>query len=137
MSTKATLGWMGVCALAGLGASFFFDSFLSDPSTEHIPSESLVLQTGNQGNDAILTISEAQRMKFLSTAVDKANPESGACRGERAFYQGIMPGLSAFWDIECSNGRSYQVTISPGGIGNTRVLDCATLGMVKCFVPFP
>ena len=56
----------------------------------------------------------------------------------RTFFQGIDDSdATAFWNITCSNGRSYVVTIAADD--TTRVLDCAKYeasGLQRCFVTF-
>jgi hypothetical protein len=43
---------------------------------------------------------------------------------------------SAFWSVQCSNGKSYQVSILANATGSTRVMDCKlvkAVANVSCF----
>jgi hypothetical protein len=63
------------------------------------------------------------------------------CQGKRAFYKGSgTTGIGkndAFWDVECANGKSYEVEVHPDG--SSHVLECSVLEAVragKCFKKF-
>jgi len=62
------------------------------------------------------------------------------CAGKTAFFMGMLPDNRASWSVLCTNGKSYNVSISPDAGGSTKVLECSvlkTIGRVDCFKKLP
>lgn len=57
----------------------------------------------------------------------------------RTFFQGRSGDGAAFWSVECSSGKSWQVMFAGRGGTDARLLDCAVLKMLGgpyCFARF-
>jgi hypothetical protein len=85
--------------------------------------------TGNPANDMLLDGGDTLAAEGLGKVA--------GCTAARTFYAGLAPDKTAIWDIECSDGKSYSISISPNATGSTRVLDCdllnALTGPSSCF----
>lgn len=87
---------------------------------------------GNVANEQLATSSAEKRNAALrATIVSAGDP---CTRVKRAFFNGSSKDATAFWSVECSNGRSYMVSIAADATGSTKVLDCGIAG--TCFVKF-
>jgi hypothetical protein len=101
----------------------------------------------NPGNNMLLHAPPNQRAAMLANIV-RAGADGEPCIGELAFYRGntdAMPAAqkkslmrgnenSAIWDVQCTNGKAYEVLIRPDD--SYIVMDCATwvlLGEQHCF----
>lgn len=100
----------------------------------------------NRANDYLQSISPKEQAKMLGKVV------SSGCKGKIAFYQGsvddhvprpndapVLPGHEhdSIWNVKCTNGKSYSVSVSPTGAG--QVLECSVLealGGGHCFKKF-
>jgi len=47
----------------------------------------------------------------------------------RTFYQGAVSG-DAFWNVTCTNGRSYVVEVMDDAEGSTKILECDVIKAV-------
>lgn len=91
--------------------------------------------TGNPAHDQLMRATDSDRNRALA-AVVQASDES--CREvTRNFHQGFYDeDRSSFWNVTCSNGASYVVTVVADAEGSTRVMSCSVLKMVAdvdCF----
>ena len=100
----------------------------------------------NGANDYLQSISPKEQAKMLGKVV------GSGCKGRIAFYQGsvgeraprpndapVLPGHEhdSIWNVKCTNGKSYSVSVSPTGAG--QVLECTVLEAVgggHCFKKF-
>jgi hypothetical protein len=99
----------------------------------------------NGANDWLLAQSNAGRADMLGKVVGER------CKGKTAYYQGTsksssqglkmatLPGTEndAFWSVQCTDGRSYEVEVHPDGSG--QVLECSVLKSMhagECFRKF-
>jgi len=82
---------------------------------------------------------ELMKMTPEERAAKLAEKVGGWCIGTRAFLMGIVRGGprpgSAYWSLECADGRSFAIELDRDGIGT--VIDCpsyerASFGK-KCF----
>lgn len=95
--------------------------------------------TGNRANDLIMDLPETRRAAGFTTLFEgSADFPCGAVT--RTFYQGLVPKTSdAIWNVGCSRGQSYSITIKNDADGSTQVLDCRMLKLVAhldCFVKY-
>jgi len=94
-------------------------------------SSSQVATTGNPAHDILLTLSPSDQATSLGKSVGEG------CVGNYAYFMGIARDTrNVFWSVRCTNGKSYEVMISPDATGSTRVLECDVLQLVtkiRCF----
>ena len=91
----------------------------------------------NEAHDIISAMSETDRRVALASFM-RTSGESCA-RATRTFFQGFDKSGNAFWNVGCSNGRSFSVMIYNDSVGSTRILDCKVLKAltkVECFKKF-
>lgn len=100
-------------------------------STGDVPSD-----TGNRAHDMLAALS-AEKQKDVFTRYAQ-----GESCGDitRVFYQGMeRKSRLAFWNIGCSNGRAYVVSITADASGSTRIMECQFMRAVtktECFTKF-
>lgn len=100
----------------------------------------------NLANDYLLSVLPNIQATTLAKVVGEG------CVGKLAFYQGAaddrpqqsvdvpkLPGHDhdAYWNVKCTNGKSYVVQVSPTGAG--QILECSMLKAVNgghCFKKF-
>ena len=90
--------------------------------------------TGNRAHDALASLSEAERVEFFTKQFAGSGDPCG--RVERTFYQGSDKANAALWNVGCSHGRSYMITIQNDTNGSSKILDCKILkavARVECF----
>ncbi len=108
-----------------------------------ILAPTIVLASDNGAQDYLMTLTPKGQAQMLGKAVGEG------CIGKVAFYQGsvgdhtsspqdapILPGHEhdAIWSVKCSNGKSFSVSVHPGG--DSQILDCKmleTIGGGHCF----
>lgn len=93
---------------------------------------------GNEAHEMLSRHTEPNQRYALAKIIRSAGD---ACpSATRVFYQGMERRTRvAMWNAECSNGRSYVISIYPDGHGSTKVLECKVLKAVAgvdCFRPF-
>lgn len=57
----------------------------------------------------------------------------------RNFFQGFDKSRNAFWNVACSNKKSYVIMINNDSAGSTKIMSCAVLKAVnagECFKKF-
>src|SRR5207247_11019754 len=93
-------------------------------------SSSRPATTGNPAHDILLTQSPSGQATFLGKSVGEG------CVGSYAYFMGMAKDKNVFWSVRCTNGKSYEVMISPDVYGSTKVLECDVLQLVtktRCF----
>ena len=91
----------------------------------------------NRAHALLMRASTTERLTSLAAVVRSVGDECP--RGTREFYQGADSFGDAFWNVACSNGQSYAITVKNNAGGSTRVLACSVLeavAKVQCFVAF-
>lgn len=98
-----------------------------------VPDASLnrPLNTGNTASDRLGAKSPKEAARALGEIV---GPK---CRGTRAFYQGVdVHRGAALWDVQCADGQSFVVEITPDAAGTSHTMSCQdseVLAHIKCF----
>jgi hypothetical protein len=94
-------------------------------------SSSQIATTGNPAHDILLTLSPSDQATSLGKSIGEG------CVGSYAFFMGMARDTkNVFWSVRCTNGKSYEVMISPDATGSTQVLECEVLQFVtktRCF----
>ena len=97
------------------------------PQSETSPTQVLIpfSESGNPTHDYLIA-HPAERAKELGKMAGEG------CKGRSAFYQAMAscsaagePAHTALWSVKCTNGKSYSVSVFPGG--RSSVMDCALL----------
>ncbi len=108
------------------GSEIVLFAFLCVPACArviHNKSHEILLQNSEEGRRANFT-------RFMS--------DQSCGSVTRTFFQGTDDSDgTAFWNITCSNGMSYVVTIAADD--TTRILDCRryeATGLQRCFMTF-
>jgi hypothetical protein len=89
--------------------------------------------TGNKAHDTLVGLSEREQMSFLGKAFIEDEP----CTVNRVFYAGMSKERTAFWDVGCTNSKSYQIRIMDDEQGTMGCVECAFLKQMThldCFV---
>jgi hypothetical protein len=89
--------------------------------------------TGNKAHDILVAMPADQQAKALGQVVGEG------CAGKSAFFMGMQPENKASWSVLCTNGKSYNISISPDAGGSTKILECSVLkavAHVDCFKKF-
>lgn len=95
------------------------------------------LSSPNLIHNAIASMDQSEKQSFFTLFLD----ESGfKCEASDVFFQGFTESWEAFWNIRCSSGSAYAVSIYNDTDGNTKILECGFfertgLG-VPCFTHF-
>lgn len=90
----------------------------------------------NPANVQISALTEAKRKEFF-TAFMKRSGES--CIANRTFLQGTAGNGDVYWNIGCTNEKSYVVEIKNNSAGSTKILECRIYRLVTkldCFKKF-
>ncbi|MEZ5543002.1 MAG: hypothetical protein R3F42_13315 [Pseudomonadota bacterium] len=80
-------------------------------------------------------------------APERANALAGVLRQSgrdcsnvfRIFLQGHDSGDVAFWNVTCSNGKSYNILVNPDPDAQTAIIDCSdmrAIAGIDCFEQF-
>jgi hypothetical protein len=89
----------------------------------------------NIANNILLSRTSDQKTQILSNIVNSAGEE---CIPTRSFYQGVDIYDAAYWDLACSNGRSFVIQISNDDQAMTTIFQCSTMKSLgaECFKRF-
>lgn len=90
----------------------------------------------NPANNQILALTESKR-KEIFTAFMKQSGEN--CVVNKTFLQGKSKNGDAFWNVGCTNNKSFVVEIKNNSTGSTKILECGVYKMVtklECFKAF-
>ena len=90
----------------------------------------------NKAHDMLLGLSEEKRQAVFSNFM--AGYPDGCGAVTATFFQGKDASDNAYWNVLCSNGKSYQVQLDGDARGSTNILSCDLLRRVKveCFKKF-
>lgn len=80
---------------------------------------------------------EAQQQKYFALYLTQSNENCPDV--SKAFYQGSDKKGAAFWNIQCTPGKSYVIKMENDAAGSSRILDCQVLNAVNggtCFTKF-
>ena len=92
--------------------------------------------SANPAHNRLSAMTESQRKDTLTTFM-RSGGES--CNVTKTFYQGSAKNGDAFWNVACSNGKSWVIQINNNSTGSTRLLECSALKAInagECFKKF-
>lgn len=67
--------------------------------------------SSNPSHNALAAMSEGERRRILRKLMETSGERCGTVT--RTFYQGSTNEGQAFWDVECSSGGAWMVSIMP------------------------
>jgi hypothetical protein len=94
------------------------------------------LASANPAHERLMKMSSSERNGFLSGYVERSGESCG--RVIRNFFQGGNDQY-VFWNVACSNGKSYAIQVNNDSGGSSRIMGCAMLKAVnagECFKRF-
>jgi hypothetical protein len=92
--------------------------------------------SGNEAHEILSRMSPEKRNDAMTQHLTRSNEP---CNVSRTFFQGFDRQSTAHWNVGCSNGQAYVVSIRNDAPGSTRILDCKVLkaaANVDCFKKF-
>jgi hypothetical protein len=119
-------GACGLCAFLGVLGNLANQNRSGASRSERANTQT----TGNPAHDILLTLSPSDQATSLGKSVGEG------CVGDYAFFMGMAKDKNVFWSVRCTNGKSYEVMISPDAYGSTKVLECDVLQLftkIRCF----
>jgi len=95
-----------------------------------------VLAVDNPTNDKLTAMAPSDQAQSLGQLLNSSNI---TCEEpSRSFFQGLNnTDGTAYWDVACSDGKSYAIVIDATASGNTKILDCSVMksqANIDCFV---
>ncbi len=88
----------------------------------------------NPIHDKLMALSERERNEKLRDVV-----QDEGCRVTRSFFRGLDKAANAFWNVACSNRKTFSIMIRNDSQGSTRILECdviKAMGGPECFQKF-
>ena len=83
----------------------------------------------------LLTMSNKEQNKKLSSIL---NASGTSCSATVSFFQGIDSENSVYYNVACSNGRSYVIHLADNLKAKARIMDCDVMSSmgIPCFKKF-
>jgi hypothetical protein len=94
------------------------------------------ISTANQAHQILQGMSGPKRNEAMTSFMARSGEP---CNVTRSFYQGVDARGNAFWNVACSNKKSFSVMIYNDSSGSTRILECKVMkavGGTPCFQQF-
>ena len=95
------------------------------------------LALANKAHGMIEKMPDKDRNSTLTTFLKNSGEDCGSVT--RNFFQGFDKSRNAFWNVACSNKKSYVIMINNDSVGSTKIMSCAVLKAVnagECFKKF-
>ena len=89
----------------------------------------------NIANKILLSRTSDQKTQILSNIINAAGEP---CLANASFFQGLDLHDAAYWNISCSNGRSYTIQIANDDNATTTIFQCSVMKSLgaECFRKF-
>jgi hypothetical protein len=95
------------------------------------------LALANKAHGMIEKMSNSDRNTTFTAFLKNSGVDCGSVT--RNFFQGFDKSRNAFWNVACSNKKSYIIMINNDSVGSTRIMSCDVLKAVnagECFKKF-
>lgn len=95
------------------------------------------LAFANKAHGMIEKMPDKDRNSTFTTFLKNSGEDCGSVT--RNFFQGFDQSRNAFWNVSCSNKKSYVIKINNDSVGSTKIMSCAVLKAVnagECFKKF-
>jgi hypothetical protein len=100
----------------------------------------LIASSAVAANEADRLLSSLPAEKQRQALAHIVTSSGDACPGgNRVMRQGAKKDGTAYWNVGCTNGKSYLVELKADAQGSTKVLSCTTLKALNagtCFTKF-
>lgn len=94
--------------------------------------------SANKTHDMLSSRSEEERNRALAQFMERSGERCGQVT--RSFFQGMeKKSGKAFWNVRCSNKKSFSIMIYNDRVGSTKIMECSILKAVagtECFKKF-
>ncbi|CAM2889794.1 Uncharacterised protein [Legionella steigerwaltii] len=89
----------------------------------------------NIANSILLSRTSEQKTQILSGIINAAGEP---CIPIGSFYQGLDINDAAYWNVACSNGRSFVIQIANDAEATTTIIQCSAMKSLgaQCFKRF-
>jgi hypothetical protein len=91
----------------------------------------------NKAHDMIEKMPDKDRNTTFTAFLKNSGEDCGAVT--KNFFQGFDKSRNAFWNVSCSNKKSYAIMINNDSVGSTKIMSCALLKAInagECFKKF-
>jgi hypothetical protein len=89
------------------------------------PGTTVAAGSGNPANDRLVALPPAEQAKALAKTIGRG------CVGTSAFAMGVVDTAQwkslAYWSVQCKDGRSFAIQISPDPKAPWAITDCRVL----------
>lgn len=95
------------------------------------------LALANKAHGMIEKMPDKDRNTTFTAFLKNSSEDCGSVT--RNFFQGFDKSRNAFWNVSCSNKKSYVIMINNDSVGSTKIMSCALLTAVnagECFKKF-
>ncbi len=88
---------------------------------------------GNFTHSYLMKSPEKERAEALGEVL---NASGKSCDATKTFYQGMDSESTAYWDVACTNGKSYVIQVPSDINAKTRIMECSLMKMigVDCWI---
>jgi len=96
-----------------------------------------VAALANKAHGMIERIPDKDRNATFTAFLKNSGEDCGSII--RNFFQGFDKKMNAFWNVACSNKKSYVIMINNDAVGSTKIMNCTVLKAVnagECFKKF-
>lgn len=94
--------------------------------------------SANETHDRLSKLSTKDRNDFFTIFMRKSNEDCGIVI--KSFFQGFSKTSgSAFWNVACTNKKTFVIMINNDATGSTKILECSVVKLltkVDCFKKF-
>ncbi|AUH71728.1 Uncharacterised protein [Legionella sainthelensi] len=89
----------------------------------------------NVASDILSSRTSDQQVQILGNIINSAGLP---CTPTRSFFQGLDMSGAAYWDIACSDGRSFVIQIMNNAAATTTIIQCSAMQSLgaTCFKGF-
>jgi len=90
----------------------------------------------NEVSKQLESMPASERANALAGLLRQSGRDCG--NSTRIFLQGYDREDSAYWNISCSNGRSYNILVQSNPLANTIIMECSAMKDIgiECFKKF-
>lgn len=91
----------------------------------------------NKAHGMIEKMPDKDRSKTFTSFLKNSGEDCGSVT--KNFFQGFDKNRNAFWNVACSNKKSYVIMVNDDAVGSTKIMSCAVLKAVnagECFKNF-
>jgi hypothetical protein len=80
------------------------------------------ISAANPAHSALAKLSTGDRNERLTAFMQQSGE---VCAVKSSFFQGLDSRGTAYWNVRCSDGRGFLISVSNDAQGSTKILNCA------------